>query len=163
MVIFVGVCESMLRQLRMGCFPGYPEKTCVILGLHMSMWRFYCPQYSPLNQLHMHEHCVHSTEIQFKKCKIQIRDFLKNTRLPKEHPAPSTELKAKTFSLEGLHNKQINYAPTKWGSAIKTWITVWFAFLASFHISLLLPLLEAMPEQSNDSQVWKSLLNISAC
>lgn len=91
------------------------------------------------------------------------RDFLKNTRLPKEHPAPSTELRAKSFSLEGLHNKQINYAPTKWGSAIKTWITVWFAFLASFHISLLLPLLEAMPEQSNDSQVWKSLLNISAC
>lgn len=36
------------------------------------------------------------------------RDFLKNRRLQKEHPASSTELTAKSFSLEGLHNKQIN-------------------------------------------------------
>lgn len=37
MVIFIEVGESMLRQLRIGCFPDCPEETCVILGLHMSM------------------------------------------------------------------------------------------------------------------------------
>lgn len=147
MVIFIEVCESM-RQLRMA----------EALRKLVSFWACTCPyevSTAHSTALSTNYKCMSTVSIAQSSnlsAKYRLnRDFLKNTRLQKEHPASSTKLTAKSFSSEGLHNKQINYAPTKWGSAIKMWIIEWFAFLASFHISLLLPLLEAMPEQCHDS------------
>lgn len=124
----------MLRQLRIGCFPGCSEEACVIFTCPCEVFTPHSTAL-PTNYICMSTVSI-AQRYNLRSAKYRLnRDFLKNTRLPKEHPAPSTELTAKSFSLEGLHNKQINHAPTKQGSAIKTGITEWFALLASFHIS----------------------------